>query len=479
MMKPSLQLKISQQLSITPQLQQAIRLLQLSTLELSQEIQIALENNPLLEVDDLCGEIDVSLDNEREHSDPVDTRELMENREIPDDLPLDASLDDIYSAGTPSGTLSDYRYDELPVYQGETGQTLNDYLVWQLELTRFTDLDRAIAVSIIQAIDDRGYLTSTTQEILEEQGNDDVDIEEVEAVLKRIQYFDPIGVGARNLQECLWIQLNQLDTATPYLAEAKSIVENYIELLGQRDFRTLKNKLSIDEDALRDAILLIQQLQPYPGESINTATPEYVIPDILVRKIADKWQIVLNHDAVPNLRINQQYAAMEKIANETDRQYIRTSLQEANWLIKSIENRNDTLLKVSQFIVEHQQAFFEYGEEQMKPMILSDVANAIEMHESTISRVTTQKYLHCARGIFELKYFFSSHVNTDSGGEASSTAIRALIKKFIANEDSKKPLSDSKLAEMLEEQGIIVARRTVAKYREALAIPPSNQRKKL
>ncbi|OCG08111.1 RNA polymerase factor sigma-54 [Gilliamella sp. wkB178] len=471
-MKPSLQLNVSQQLSMTPQLQQAIRLLQLSTMELQQEIQTALEDNPLLEVAEQYDEINVE---QNEVNETVDTREALDSQEIPDDIPLDASLDDIYTAGTPSGTNSDYRNDELPIYQGETHETLFDYLKWQLDLTPFSDTDRAIAISIIQAIDERGYLTVSTEEILEEQGNDEIELEEVETVLKRIWHFDPIGVGARTLQECLSIQIQHLNPP----ALVKQIIDNYLDLLANRDYRTLKKLLNTNDEQLKESIDFIQNLQPYPGDSVNTTPPDYVIPDVLVKKKEGKWVVELNSDTVPNLRINQQYAAMEKLANESDGQYIRSHLQDANWFIKSIENRNETLLKVSQFIVEHQQDFFEYGTEQMKPMILSDVASAIEMHESTISRVTTQKYLQCPSGIFELKFFFSSHVNTDSGGEASSTAIRALIKKYIAAEDSKKPLSDSKLVSMLEDQGIIIARRTVAKYREALAIPPSNQRKQL
>ncbi|OCG61025.1 RNA polymerase factor sigma-54 [Gilliamella sp. Nev5-1] len=471
-MKTSLQLKVSQQLSMTPQLQLAIKLLQLSTLELQQEIQTALENNPLLEVDDQYDEVNVKQNDETEN---IDTREALDSKEIPDDIPLDASLDDIYSAGTPSGTNSDYRNDELPIYQGETHETLHDYLEWQLELTPFSDTDRAIAVSIIEAIDERGYLTVSTEEILEEQGNDEIEIAEVEAVLKRIWNFDPIGVGARTLQECLFIQTQHL--VSPPLV--KLIIDNYLDLLANRDYRTLKKVLNANDEQLKEAVDFIQHLQPYPGDFINMSAPDYVIPDVLVKKVNGSWVVDLNNDIMPILRINQQYAAMEKTVSESDSQYIRSHLQNANWFIKSIENRNETLLKVSQFIVEHQREFFELGTEYMRPMILSDVATAIEMHESTVSRVTTQKYLQCPTGIFELKFFFSSHVNTQSGGEASSTAIRALIKKYISAEDSKKPLSDSKLVSLLEEQGIIIARRTVAKYREALSIPPSSQRKQL
>ncbi|OCG15679.1 RNA polymerase factor sigma-54 [Gilliamella sp. WF3-4] len=472
MSKPSLQLNVSQQLSMTPQLQLAIRLLQLSTLELQQEIQTELENNPLLEIADQYDEISVKQNDEIEH---IDTRDALDSQEIPDNIPLDASLDDIYTAGTPSGTNSDYRNDELPIYQGETHETLHDYLEWQLELTPFSEIDRAIAVSLIEAIDERGYLTVSTEEILEEQGNDEIELAEVEAVLKRIWNFDPIGVGARTLQECLSIQTQHL--VSPPLV--KLIIDNYLDLLANRDYRTLKKVLNANDEQLKEAVDFIQHLQPYPGDFINMSAPDYVIPDVLVKKVNGSWVVDLNNDIMPTLRINQQYAAMEKTVSESDSQYIRSHLQNANWFIKSIENRNETLLKVSQFIVEHQREFFELGTEYMRPMILSDVASAIEMHESTVSRVTTQKYLQCPTGIFELKFFFSSHVNTQSGGEASSTAIRALIKKYISAEDSKKPLSDSKLVSLLEEQGIIIARRTVAKYREALSIPPSSQRKQL
>lgn len=472
MIKQGLQLKVSQQLSMTPQLKLAIRMLQLSTLELRQEIQTALENNPLLEVAEQYDEINVE---QHEPNENIDTREALDSQEIPEDIPLDATLDDIYTAGTPSGTYSDYRNDELPIYQGETHETLHDYLNWQLDLTPFSEVDRAIALSIIEAIDERGYLTVSTEEILEEQGNSEIELDEVEAVLKRIWHFDPIGVGARTLQECLSIQIQHV---TPP-ALVKEIINDYLDLLASHDYRTLKKRLNASDKQLKQAINFIQHLQPYPGDSVNTTPPDYVIPDVVVKKIDGKWIAELNNDTVPTLRINQHYAAMEKVSNEHDSQYIRSHLQDANWFIKSVENRNETLLKVSQFIVEHQQDFFENGAEYMKPMILSDVAEAIDMHESTISRVTTQKYLQCPTGIFELKFFFSSHVNTQSGGEASSTAIRALIKKYISDEDSKKPLSDSKLVSLLENQGIIIARRTVAKYREALSIPPSSHRKQL
>ncbi|MBA0214202.1 RNA polymerase factor sigma-54 [Pectobacterium brasiliense] len=476
-MKQGLQLRLSQQLAMTPQLQQAIRLLQLSTLELQQEIQLALESNPLLEQTDQHDEIESF---EKADSDSLDTGEALEQRDMPEELPLDATWDEIYSAGTPSGTGTDYRDEELPIYQGETTQTLQDYLMWQVELTPFSDTDAAIATSIVDAVDNTGYLTVPLQDILDSIGDDDVTLEEVEAVLKRVQRFDPVGVAARDLRDCLLVQLSQFADDTPRLTEARLIVSDHLDLLANHDFRSLIRVTRLKEEVLKEALALIQSLDPRPGQSINTGESEYVIPDVLVRKVQGVWAVELNTDSVPRLQINQQYAALGNSArNDSDGQFIRSNLQEARWLIKSLESRNDTLLKVTRCIVEQQQDFFEQGEEFMKPMVLADIAQAVDMHESTISRVTTQKFLHSPRGIFELKYFFSSHVNTDSGGEASSTAIRALVKKLIAAENPVKPLSDSKLTALLSDQGIIVARRTVAKYRESLSIPPSNQRKQL
>ncbi|EEV6078217.1 RNA polymerase factor sigma-54 [Escherichia coli] len=476
-MKQGLQLRLSQQLAMTPQLQQAIRLLQLSTLELQQELQQALESNPLLEQIDTHEEIDTR---ETQDSETLDTADALEQKEMPEELPLDASWDTIYTAGTPSGTSGDYIDDELPVYQGETTQTLQDYLMWQVELTPFSDTDRAIATSIVDAVDDTGYLTVPLEDILESMGDEEIDIDEVEAVLKRIQRFDPVGVAAKDLRDCLLIQLSQFDKTTAWLEEARLIISDHLDLLANHDFRTLMRVTRLKEDVLKEAVNLIQSLDPRPGQSIQTGEPEYVIPDVLVRKHNGHWTVELNSDSIPRLQINQHYASMcNNARNDDDSQFIRSNLQDAKWLIKSLESRNDTLLRVSRCIVEQQQAFFEQGEEYMKPMVLADIAQAVEMHESTISRVTTQKYLHSPRGIFELKYFFSSHVNTEGGGEASSTAIRALVKKLIAAENPAKPLSDSKLTSLLSEQGIMVARRTVAKYRESLSIPPSNQRKQL
>lgn len=415
-MKQGLQLRLSQQLAMTPQLQQAIRLLQLSTLELQQELQQALESNPLLEQIDTHEEIDTR---ETQDSETLDTADALEQKEMPEELPLDASWDTIYTAGTPSGTSGDYIDDELPVYQGETTQTLQDYLMWQVELTPFSDTDRAIATSIVDAVDDTGYLTVPLEDILESMGDEEIDIDEVEAVLKRIQRFDPVGVAAKDLRDCLLIQLSQFDKTTPWLEEARLIISDHLDLLANHDFRTLMRVTRLKEDVLKEAVNLIQSLDPRPGQSIQTGEPEYVIPDVLVRKHNGHWTVELNSDSIPRLQINQHYASMcNNARNDGDSQFIRSNLQDAKWLIKSLESRNDTLLRVSRCIVEQQQAFFEQGEEYMKPMVLADIAQAVEMHESTISRVTTQKYLHSPRGIFELKYFFSSHVNTEGGGRS-------------------------------------------------------------
>ncbi|KII77616.1 RNA polymerase factor sigma-54 [Vibrio renipiscarius] len=485
-MKPSLQLKLGQQLAMTPQLQQAIRLLQLSTLDLQQEIQEALDSNPLLEVEegseDLTTSDEKMRNEDKENSadtselDQPDSSELIEKSEISSELEIDTTWDDVYSANTGStGIAVD---DDIPVYQGETTESLYDYLTWQLDLTPFSELDRTIALALIDAIDDYGYLTVPLSEILENFDHDEVELEEIEAVRKRIQQFDPLGVASINLQDCLLLQLATYPEDTPWLNEAKLVLTDHIDQLGNRDYKLIIKETKLKEAELRDVLKLIQQLDPRPGSRISTEHAEYVVPDVSVFKDHGKWVVTINPDSIPRLKVNQQYAALGK-GNSSDSQYIRSNLQEAKWLIKSLESRNETLLKVAKCIVEHQRDFFEYGEEAMKPMVLNDVALDVDMHESTISRVTTQKYMHTPRGIFELKYFFSSHVSTDNGGECSSTAIRALIKKLVAAENSGKPLSDSKIAALLADQGIQVARRTIAKYRESLGIAPSSQRKRL
>lgn len=499
-MKQSLQLKIGQQLTMTPQLQQAIKLLQLSTLDLQQEIQQALENNPMLEVNEEADsepEKPANKDNQAELIDlsqPEATSKKTENSDtgsdsdwqdnaIPDDLPVDTRWDDVYTNNAPSGSQASSSDDDYDFDGRNTEvESLHNHLHWQLNVTRFSDIDRMIATAIIDAIDDNGRLTLSAEDIhsgfVDEYS--DLELDEVVAVLHRIQQFDPPGVAAIDLQECLLIQLQQLSPETPSLAEAKLIITRHLALLGSRDYAQLMRRTKLKEHELQQALLLIQSLNPNPGETIASAQTEYIVPDVFVKKIKGRWTIELNPDIAPKLGINNLYASMVKRAdNSSDNNYMRDNLQEARWFLKSLQSRNETLMKVATRIVEHQRGFLEYGEEAMKPLVLHDIAEAVEMHESTISRVTTQKYMHTPRGIFELKYFFSSHVSTDSGGECSSTAIRALIKKLVAAESPKKPLSDSKITGLLAEQGIQVARRTIAKYRESLNIPPSNERKRL
>ncbi|MBT3133680.1 RNA polymerase factor sigma-54 [Alteromonas sp. ALT199] len=492
-MKPSLQLKFSQQLTMTPQLQQAIKLLQLSTLDLQQEIQEALDSNPLLEVEEGNDEPQLEKNNidsddsaseasASASSDTLEAGDALEKNDLPDELPIDSTWDEYYSAS--SAPAPGPSNDDEQIFQGETTEDIQEHLLWQMRLTHFSDTDRAIATAIIDSIDESGYLTVTLEEILEAVNDDDmeepIEMDEIECVLKRIQMFDPIGSGSRSPQECLMVQLRQFSDDTPWLAEAKQLIEDYSDLLSSKDYRTLMRKSRLKEDQLREAMRLLQTLNPRPGSALVTKEPEYVIPDVSVTKKNGRWVVELNPDSLPKLSVNQQYAAMSRRAkNSSDSQFIRSHMQEAKWFIKSLESRNETLMKVANCIVQQQMGFFEHGPEMMKPMVLNDVAEMVDMHESTISRVTTQKYMHTPRGIFELKYFFSSHVATESGGECSSTAIRALIKKLVAAENPSKPLSDSKIALLLAEQGIKVARRTIAKYRESLSIPPSNQRKSL
>ncbi|WP_084332706.1 RNA polymerase factor sigma-54 [Marinobacterium jannaschii] len=498
-MKQALQLKIGQQLTMTPQLQQAIKLLQLSTLDLQQEIQEALESNPMLDV----SEDDHSPEPDQQENIPETTRETAEtaaaesaaeseegaaldeswNENIPGELSTDSSWEDTYQS---SATSTQSKGDgELPGESNDTAEeTLQDHLLWQLNLTPMSDVDRLIATAIIDGIEPDGYLSIQLEELIDHLKQDpqlgELELDEAEAVLTRIQQFDPTGVGARDLSECLCVQLKQLPATTPWQKEALLVARNHLKLLGAHDYRTLMRKTRLKEHQLQEVIQLIQSLNPRPGATITNGNPEYVVPDVVVTKNQGMWQVNLNPEVAPRLRINSSYADLVKRAdNSADNTYLKNHLQEARWFIKSLQSRNDTLLKVAREIVARQLGFFEHGEEGMKPMVLHDIAEAVEMHESTISRVTTQKYMHTPRGIFELKYFFSSQVSTSDGGSASSTAIRALIKKLVAAENPAKPLSDNKIAQFLDEQGFKVARRTIAKYREAMNIPPSNERKRL
>jgi RNA polymerase sigma-54 factor len=495
-MKQALQLKLGQHLTMTPQLQQAIRLLQLSTLELQQEIQQALESNPMLELsedgeDERDGASDPSggleptagTGNGSEARDDSgssgETETDLSAEHIPADLPVDTHWDDIYES-TPSSYTGDGEDRDFESYNSAT-ESLRDHLSWQLNLTPMSDKDRLIATALIDAVDDSGMLSLSVEDI--HGGFDeelDIELDEIEAVRHRIQHFDPLGVASCDLRECLLIQLGQYGEQTPARAHARLIIDQYLALLGSRDFSQLMRKTRLSENQLKEAIRLIQQLHPRPGDLVCQEDPQYVVPDVFVHKVKGRWQVELNPDIAPRVRINSHYASLVRRAdNSADNTFLRDNLQEARWFLKSLQSRNETLMKVASCIVERQQGFLEYGEEAMRPMVLHDVAESVEMHESTISRVTTQKYMHTPRGIFELKYFFSSHVSTDAGGECSSTAIRAIIRKLVAAENPRKPLSDSKIAALLGDQGIKVARRTIAKYRESLSIPPSNERKQL
>ncbi len=502
-MKQSLDLKLGQHLTITPQLQQAIRLLQLSSLELQQEIQEALENNPLLEDLEDEGAVrepsevpveeavtaESGGDNEGGDSLASDEQPVDRDAAIEDD-PLREELtggNDDWEDNSESLSASATRNeggDGLPDIDARNSAptTLREHLLWQMQMAIFSPTDRRIAEAVIDAISEDGYLTCTLEEIQQSlSGELSVEIDEVQAVVHQIQNFDPAGVAARDLSECLQLQMRASPSSTPHLDNARRVAtsEN-LALLANRDFKQLKRSTRLSSEDLQEAIQLIQHLNPRPGGSVTSSHAGYITPDITVKKIRGTWRAELTSSATPRLGINQQYEKLIRRGVDTaDNRYLQDKLQEARWFIKSLVSRNETLLKVARAIVDRQRAFFEHGAEAMKPLVLHDIAEIVGMHESTISRVTTSKYMLTPRGIFELKYFFSSHVGTSDGGTCSATAIRSLIKKLVDAEKPLKPISDSTIAEILAEQGIHVARRTVAKYREALNIPPSSLRKSL
>ena len=467
---------------MTPQLQQAIRLLQLSSVELNLEVQGALDSNMMLELDE-----ENTIELQTATPEPGETElngsedpETFAHDGIPEDLPVDTAWEDIYDATTyysRSGDLTEYYGQE---YRDNGDRNLQHHLLSQLELVTLSITDKAIAIALIDAINDDGYLTASLEEIRATLSADlDVEPEEIEAVLHLIQTFEPPGVGARDLAECLNLQLTQLEPDTRWLDEARKLVSRHIQLLAEHDYKTLMKLMELNREELEQVVELIQSLYPRPGGQVQEAHTEYVVPDVQVKKSGGAWKVELNTDALPRLRINSDYAGMIRRAdNSADNVSLKNHLQEARWFIKSLQSRSETLLRVATCIVERQRAFLEYGEEAMKPLVLHDIADTLGLHDSTVSRVTTRKYMHTPRGVFELKYFFSSHVGTDQGGTCSSTAIRALIKKHIQAEKPEKPLSDSKIAELLSGQGIQVARRTVAKYRESLSIPSSSERKR-
>jgi RNA polymerase sigma-54 factor len=461
-MKPSLQFRLSQHLTLTPQLQQSIRLLQLSTVELNQEIERLLMENPALERED-------------EHDTPAKG-----TSESTPTAPAESSGSE--TADWPSEAAANWRGPEDDEDGDRTHATadtptLRDHLRAQLSLTNLGTRDRAFVEILIDALDEDGYLTQPLEEIAALlPAEAEASAEELKIALCHLQHFEPAGVGARSPAECLTLQLNAFPQ-TPEQRLSLEIVEKHLELLAARDYTRLKHATGADDEALRAAQRLIQALNPRPGAAFAKLEARYVIPDVIVKKVRNVWRASLNPDAMPRLRINRLYAELAAAARSGAG--ISSQLQEARWLIKNVQQRFDTILRVSQAIVDRQRHFLEHGEVAMRPLVLREIASTLSLHESTISRVTTQKFMATPRGTFELKYFFGSHVATEAGGAASSTAIRALIKQLVAAEDAKAPLSDARISQILGEQGIVVARRTIAKYRESLQIPPVNQRKAL
>jgi RNA polymerase sigma-54 factor len=477
MLKPALQLKLGQQLTMTPQLQQAIRLLQLPVLELQAQIREALETNVMLESEDESGSLEtgdavepqlestptaeetVSADQEQE-VDPVDDQDWS-------DAQITGPSETPWSGDDHSQDFSDAR-----------GETLQEHLTWQLEMSRLNERDMRIGAAIIDAINDDGYVIEPLEEIAQNLQPELVaTAQEVERVLRHVQAMDPAGVGARSVSECIQLQLRQLDPDTPGRETALAIAANYLDQVADQQYSLLRRQLRVTEDEMEHALVLVRACQPRPGSSVHSVPAEYIVPDVFVRRTERGWAVDINPASLPRVRVNQSYAGL--IGRSPDHAMLRTQLQEARWLIRSLEIRNETLLKVARCIVQRQSAFLENGDEYMQPMILKDVAEAVQMHESTISRVTTNKYMHTHRGVFEFRYFFSSHVAASDGTEMSSTAIRAKIRKLVAQEEVDKPLSDSRIADILSQEGVQVARRTVAKYREALGIPPSSERKRV
>ena len=482
-MKHSLQLKLSQHLTLTPQLQQSIRLLQLSTVELNQELERYLAENPLLE------RVDPAPTEENSAPPPVngnvpDSSEAAPAEDRRDEQPTFAEEhgfgdEPSQGSGNSSRRDDDEREDFTQFAAAEV--SLHDHLMQQILLTGLTQRDKRIAEFVVGHLDEDGYLPSDLEELRESAlaAMSDVEIEELQIALRHVQNLEPTGVGARDIAECLDLQLKAMPEATPHRNEAIELVTKHLDVLAGRDFNRLKRLLGVTEDELREVRALILTLDPKPGRAFGSGDTRYVIPDVVVRKIGSRWTASLNRDAMPRLRINKMYADILQASRDNGAKHMAGQLQEARWLIKNVQQRFDTILRVTQSIVDRQKNFFEHGEVAMRPLVLREIAEAVGLHESTISRVTTQKYMLTPRGLFELKYFFGSHVSTDTGGACSATAIRALIKQLVAAEDGRKPLSDHRISDILGQQGIQVARRTVAKYREALNIQPANLRKSI
>jgi RNA polymerase sigma-54 factor len=476
-MKQTLQLKLSQQLTLTPQLQQSIRLLQLSTLELNQELEGFLMENPLLERDDAEPESLPAPRNGAEREEYVATAS-----EAPAEASPAADSTDIdWFTDTPSGAArrDDGEESDYPQLAACT-PTLGEHLIEQLALTQLSARDKSVVNTLIAALDEGGYLSQSLEEIAELLPPElEVGLDELQIALHHLQSFDPTGVGARTPAECLELQLKALPPQTPARELALRIVHDHLQSLAAHDFVRLKRQLNCDDDSLRHAQHLIQSLNPHPGAAYAASDTRYIVPDVIVSKVKNAWVAALNPDAMPKLRVNRMYAEILQNKLHSAGGQLSNQLQEARWLIKNVQQRFETILRVAQAIVERQRHFFDHGEVAMRPLVLREIAETLGLHESTVSRVTTQKFMATPRGILELKYFFGSHVSTNTGGACSATAIRALLKQLVSAENCKKPFSDSKLAQILSEQGIVVARRTVAKYRESLHIPPVSQRKSL
>lgn len=479
-MKNSLQLKLSQHLALTPQLQQSIRLLQLSTLELNQELERYLMENPLLERAEGWNE-DAPAPSMNRDAPPAETAapEPAAGGEESGGGGEDWSSDEAWSLDGSGTPWKEGDEDSEYPAQAAAAPSLVDHLFSQLRLLSLSERDLTLCSLLLAHLDGEGYLGTPLEELLAQQTEvAEVEPEELQVALRLVQSLDPPGVGARSLGECLALQLAVLPPATEGRADALEIARNHLNLLANRDYQRLRRQLGCDEAGLRLAQKLIAQCNPRPASEFNSSEARYVVPDVVVRRVRNRWMVALNPDAMPKLRINRLYADILNRSREHGAQ-MSAQLQEARWLIKNVQQRFETILKVSQAIVERQRHFFEHGEVAMRPLVLREIADTVGLHESTVSRVTTQKFMLTPRGIFELKYFFSSHVGTDTGGAASSTAIRALIKQLISAEDCRKPLSDSRISDILGQQGIVVARRTVAKYREAMQIHPASQRKSL
>jgi RNA polymerase sigma-54 factor len=488
-MKHSLQLKLSQHLTLTPQLQQSIRLLQLSTVELNQELERYLAENPLLERSDLGPPDDANVAPpngaapEGETLRQEESREEIrreDNREETPNFADEHGFGEEHSGTGSSSRRDDDERDDFTQFAAAE-PTLHEHLLAQLALTGLTERDKRIAELIIGHLDEDGYLKQDLEELRESAASamPDIEIEDLQIAMRHVHNMEPTGVGARDVAECLELQLRALPESTPHRESAIALVTKHLDVLAARDFNRLKRLLAVSEDDLRDVRSLILTLDPKPGRAFGQGDVRYVVPDVVVRKSGGRWSAALNRDAMPRLRINKMYADILQASRENGGKHLSGQLQEARWLIKNVQQRFDTILRVTQAIVDRQKNFFEHGEVAMRPLVLREIAESVGLHESTISRVTTQKYMLTPRGIFELKYFFGSHVSTDTGGACSATAIRALIKQLVAAEDVRKPLSDHRISDILGQQGIQVARRTVAKYREAMHIQPANLRKSI